>query len=43
MGITEISAEECSALVGIGTEGAAVTIAGAGLKGLVERQLPQVF
>ncbi|XP_065892470.1 zinc finger protein 862-like [Dysidea avara] len=43
MGIQDITVEECSALVGVGTDGAAVNVAGAGLKGLVERQLPWVF
>ena len=40
LGVTAISAEECSALVGVGTYGAAVKIAQAGLKGLVEKELP---
>ena len=42
-GITAINTEECSTIVGIGTDGAAVNIAGAGLKGLVEEKLPWVF
>ena len=43
LGITATSTEECSALVGVGTDGAAVNIAGAGLKGLVEKELPWVL
>ena len=43
LGITAINTEECSTLVGIGTDGAAVNIARAGLKGLVEEKLPWVF
>ena len=43
LGITAINAEECSALVGVGTDGAAVNVARAGLKGLVEKELPWVL
>ena len=43
LGITTICAEECSALVGVGNDGAAVSGAAAGLKGLVEEKLPWVF
>ena len=43
LGITVVSREEAAKLVGIGTDGAAANVAGAGLKGLVEDQLPWVF
>lgn len=42
LGISTISREECAKIVGIGTDGAAANIAGAGLKGLVEKEIPWV-
>ena len=38
-----ISGEQGTKLVGIGTDGAAAIIVGAGLKGLVEKELPWIF
>lgn len=35
--------EACSKLVGVATDGAAVNVAGNGLKGLVERELEWIF
>ena len=43
LGITAISPDECKFLVGIGTDGASANIASAGMKGLVEKELPWVF
>ena len=43
LGFTAINTEERSTLVGIETDEAAVNIARAGLKGLVEEKLPWVF
>ena len=43
LGIPAISGEQCTKLVGIGTDGAAANIAGAGLNGLVEKELPWIF
>ena len=43
LGIPAISGEECTRLVGIGTDGAAANIASAGFKGLVEKELPWHF
>ena len=43
LGIREINKEECTKLVGIGTDGASANVANAGLKGLVEKELPWVF
>ena len=43
LGIPAISGEQCTKLVGIETDGAAANIAGAGLKGLVEKELPWIF
>ena len=43
LGISEISAELCKNLVGVGTDGASANIAAAGLKCLVERRLSWVF
>ena len=43
LGFPAISGEQCTKLVGIGTDGAAANIAGAGLKGLVEKKLPWIF
>ena len=43
LGITTINQEECSKLVGVGTDGAAANVASAGLKGLVEEKIPWVF
>jgi len=42
LGISNISREECAKIVGIGTDGAAANIAVAGLKGLVEKEIPWV-
>ena len=42
LGISAISREECGKIVGIGTDGASANIAGAGLKGLVEKEIPWV-
>jgi len=42
-GIATLKAEKCKMLVGIGTDGASVNIAAAGLKGLVEGELQWVF
>ena len=42
LGISAISREECAKIVGIGTDGASANIAGAGLKGLVEKEIPWV-
>jgi hypothetical protein len=35
-----IDAEECKMLIGVGTDGASANIACAGLKGLVEKEIP---
>ena len=43
LGIVEINSETCKYLVGIGTDGASANIAAAGMKGLVEKELPWVF
>ena len=43
VGIQSVTKEACSSLVGIATDGAAVNIAGNGLKGLVERELEWIF
>ena len=43
LGIREIIEEECTKLVGIGTDGASANVANAGLKGLVEKELLWVF
>ena len=43
LGIPAISGEQCTKLVGIGTDGAAANIACAGLKGLVEKELPWIY
>ena len=43
LGIREIVEEECTKLVGIGTDGASANVANAGLKGLVEKELLWVF
>ena len=44
LSISSITREECSKLVGLGTDGgASANIARAGLKGLVEQKLPWVF
>ena len=43
LGISAISREECGKIVGIGTDGAAANITGAGLKGLVEKEIPWVI
>ena len=43
LGVAEVDPENCSKLVGIGSDGAAANIAQRGLKGLVEAQLEWVF
>ena len=43
IGISEINAEECHQLVGIGTDGASANIAAGGFKGLLEKELPWLF
>ena len=43
IGISEINAEQCKFLVGVGTDGASSNIAAGGLKGLVERNIPWVY
>ena len=43
IGLQAINPEHCKSLVGIGTDGARTNIAAAGLKGLVEKELPWIF
>ncbi len=43
LGIQEVWAEQCTKLVGIGTDGVSANIAASGLKGLVEERLSWVF
>ena len=43
IGITAIDGEQCKMLVGIGTDGASANIAAAGLKGLVEKEIPWIY
>ena len=43
IGLQAINPEHCKSLVGIGTDGASTNIAAAGLKGLVEKELPWIF
>lgn len=43
LGISDIDAENCKRLVGIGSDGASANIARGGLKGLVESQCEWVF
>lgn len=43
LGMQEFDAITCSKLVGFGTDGASANIAGAGLKGLVEKELPWIY
>ena len=43
LGITGINPDAYKHLVGIGTDGASANIAAAGMKGLVEKELPWVF
>ena len=43
LGVTTINQEDCSKLVGVGTDGAAANVASAGLKGLVKEKIPWVF
>ena len=43
LGIAAINPEACKFLVGIGTDGASANIAAAGMKGLVEKELPWGF
>ena len=38
-----MNAEQCKILVGIGTDGASANIAAAGLKGLVEKEVPWLY
>ena len=43
LGITSVTQETCSGLVGIATDGTSSNIAGNGLRGLVEEKLPWVI
>ena len=43
LGISDISKEACSHLIGISTYDAAVNIGSGGLKGLVEKQVPWIY
>ena len=43
LGILEFDAIACSKLVGFGTDGASANRAHAGLKGLVEKELPWIY
>ena len=43
IGISELHATTCFKLVGFGTDGASANIAQAGLKGLVDRELPRIL
>ena len=43
LGIQDFSGEHCKFLVGIGTDGAAANVAAAGLKGLVEKEVPWLY
>ena len=43
LGIQAINTSECTKLVGVGTDGASANIAGMGLKGLTEKELPWIF
>ena len=43
LGIAAIDPDACKNLIGIGTDGASANIAAAGMKGLVEKELPWVF
>ena len=43
IGINALNVENCKMLVGIGTNGASVNIAAAGLKGMVEEKLQWIF
>ena len=43
IGLQAINPEHCKSLVGIGTDSARTNIAAAGLKGLVEKELPWIF
>lgn len=43
IGITALEVEQCKLLIGIGTDGASANIAAAGLKGLVENEIPWVY
>ena len=43
IGITAIDVEQCKKLVGISTDGASANIAAAGLKGLVEKEIPWLY
>ncbi len=43
LGLKELDSEYCTKLVGFGTDGASANIAGLGLKGLIEKQLPWIY
>ncbi len=43
IGIKSLTADQCKLLVGIGTDGASANIAGRGLKGLVEKEIPWLY
>ena len=43
LGIHAVDPEQCKMLVGIGTDGASANIAGGGMKGLVEKQIPWLY
>jgi len=43
LGVRAMNKGECSALVSLGTDGAAVNVVRAGLKGLVEKEHPRVL
>ena len=43
LGIQEFNAVACSILVGFGTNGASANVGGAGLKGLIEKELPWIY
>lgn len=43
LGVEAINDSECKKLVGVGTDGATANIAGMGLKGLMEKELPWLF
>ena len=43
LGIQAIDSKECQMLIGIGTDGASANIAAAGLKGLIEKEVPWLY
>ncbi len=43
LGIPAVDPEHCKMLVGIGTDGASANIAGGGLRGLVEKNIPWLY